>query len=255
MEGESNFRPWDDLIPDVLVLIFKNLLLQGLLEVIPRVCKPWCKVVYCWQTFDIDEWRSYADQRFGYSPTKENRMLLMLFSMNSGSLRELSISDLDDDQLLFITKHVRSLHTLTIRSGSISDSLLEQVAPKLSSLTTVELRQCRRITPRALESIGRNCQWLVSLYWGNDGYCYLCTPSAELSLAEDARAIAQTMHKLKHLKISSFYFNITIREALHILSGCPELETFDIRYCSSLTLDDQKFLEVKYPKVKVLKNC
>ncbi|GLT71186.1 hypothetical protein SLA2020_432200 [Shorea laevis] len=56
MEEGSDYRPWAELIPDTLGLIFSNLSLQEILTVIPRVCKSWGKVVtgpYCWQAIDI----------------------------------------------------------------------------------------------------------------------------------------------------------------------------------------------------------
>ncbi|GKV41136.1 hypothetical protein SLEP1_g48707 [Rubroshorea leprosula] len=95
MEKESDFRRWDELIPDALGLIFRSLSLQEVLTVIPRVCKSWNKVVsgpYCWQDIDIEEWSSYCRQ-----PEKIGRMLEMLIRRSSGSIRKLCISRLQKD--------------------------------------------------------------------------------------------------------------------------------------------------------------
>ncbi|KAG6503188.1 hypothetical protein ZIOFF_035499 [Zingiber officinale] len=58
MAEGSDARAWEELIPDALSLIFRNLPLQEILTVIPRVCKSWSRVVlgpYYWQKIDIDE--------------------------------------------------------------------------------------------------------------------------------------------------------------------------------------------------------
>lgn len=88
MERESDCWRWDELTPDVLGLTFKNLELQEVLQVIPMVCKSWCKVVngpYGWETIDIDEWSKRKED----SPEQLDRMLRTLITRSSGSLREL----------------------------------------------------------------------------------------------------------------------------------------------------------------------
>lgn len=100
MEEDCEFRNWDELIPDALGLIFKNLTLEETLTVIPRVCKSWGRAVagpYCWQEIDIVQWSKFR------SPQTVDRMLKMLITRSSGSLRKLCVSGLPDDQsLLFI---------------------------------------------------------------------------------------------------------------------------------------------------------
>ena len=89
-----DFRRWDELIPDTLGLIFRNLSLQEILTVVPRVCKSWGKVVngpYCWQEIDIVEWSSRTD------PGNTDRMLRMLVARSCGSLRKLCVSGLQND--------------------------------------------------------------------------------------------------------------------------------------------------------------
>ncbi|AQK75033.1 F-box protein FBW2 [Zea mays] len=58
-EDGKEYRCWEELLPDALGLIFRNLPLQEVLTVLPRVCKSWGRVVagpYCWQEIDIEEW-------------------------------------------------------------------------------------------------------------------------------------------------------------------------------------------------------
>ncbi|KAL8159293.1 hypothetical protein V2J09_000830 [Rumex salicifolius] len=243
MEGESDFRHWDELIPDALGLIFKNLQLQEMIQVIPRVCKSWAKAVegpYCWQRIDIDEWSKQS------RPEQLDRMLRTLITRSSGSLRELSVSCVNDDGMFsFIADHAGSLQTLILRRSSISDSIVEQVAPKLSSITMLDLSYCCQISNRALEAIGTNCKSLVSL----SRNMHPSSSVDEASHAEEARTIARTMPKLKHLSVA--YLTITTPVVLEILSGCLELGSLDVRGCWGVKLD-RKLLEDKYPTLRVL---
>ncbi|MFQ6642269.1 hypothetical protein Gotur_017156 [Gossypium turneri] len=88
-EEQSEFRHWDELLPDVLGLIFTNLPIQELLTVIPCVCKSWSKVVtgpHCWQYIDLDE---RSCRRLSH---QLDRMLRMLITRSNGSLRSLHVS-------------------------------------------------------------------------------------------------------------------------------------------------------------------
>lgn len=100
MDEGNNYRKWDELIPDALGLIFKNLSLSEVLTVVPRVCKSWGRVVlgpYCWQEIDIEEWSR------NYKPEIVERMLRLLVSRSCDSLRKLCVSGLTSDEgVLFI---------------------------------------------------------------------------------------------------------------------------------------------------------
>lgn len=100
MDEGNNYRKWDELIPDALGLIFKNLSLSEVLTVVPRVCKSWGRAVlgpYCWQEIDIEEWSR------NYKPEIVERMLRLLVSRSCGSLRKLCVSGLTSDEgVLFI---------------------------------------------------------------------------------------------------------------------------------------------------------
>lgn len=88
---ETNSGCWEDLLPDALGLIFNTLSLQERLTVIPLVCKSWKKAVtgpYCWQEIDIEEWSNRSD------PANVDKMLQMLITRSSGSLRKLCVSGL-----------------------------------------------------------------------------------------------------------------------------------------------------------------
>lgn len=93
MEKGADYRCWDELIPDALGLIFRNLSLQEKLAVVPRVCKSWGKVIagpYCWQDIDIEDWSDLAE------PDTIDRLLRMLIA-RSAPLRKLCVAELQND--------------------------------------------------------------------------------------------------------------------------------------------------------------
>ncbi|KAF3445875.1 hypothetical protein FNV43_RR11052 [Rhamnella rubrinervis] len=243
MEEDSDFRQWDELIPDALGLIFSKLSLQEILTVIPRVCKSWAKAVvgpYCWQEIDIEEWsnRCRVDLL--------DRMLRMLITRSSGSLRKLNVRGVHDDLLFsFIAEHAGSLQTLRMPRSMISDSIVEQVAGRFSSITFLDVSYCSTLGSHGLEAIGKNCKLLT-------GLCRNMHPldtAGKPLRGDEARAIATTMPKLKHLEMA--YHLITTESILEVLSCCPEIEFLDLRGCWSVELED-KFIKDNYPKLKVL---
>ncbi|KAL3630522.1 hypothetical protein CASFOL_023506 [Castilleja foliolosa] len=242
MEEEIDYRKWDELIPDALGLIFKNLSLLEVLTVVPRVCKSWGKAVagpYCWQEIDIEEWSK--DRK----PEIVDRMLQSLISRSGGSLRKLSVTGLTGDQSLsFIANHARSLQTLRIPRSEINDLIIETVAEKLSSLTTLDLSYCIDIGARSLEAIGKNCKSLTTLR-------RVMHPLEVIQLQvqeDEALAIASTMPKLEHLEIA--YLLVTTPCVVEIVKKCERLELLDIRGCWGVEMDE-KFLK-GYPRLKVV---
>lgn len=96
--GESEYRCWEELLPDALGLVFRNLPLQEVLTVVPRVCKSWGRVVagpYCWQEIDIEEWSQQRQSR----PDQLVRMVELLVRCSSGACRRISVSGLPCDPL------------------------------------------------------------------------------------------------------------------------------------------------------------
>ncbi|CAK9174451.1 unnamed protein product [Ilex paraguariensis] len=242
MEG-SDLRQWDELIPDALGLIFNNLSFQEVLTVVPRVCKSWGKAVagpYCWQEIDIEEWSNHSE------PENIHQMLRMLIMRSAGSLRKLCVSGLLDDNVFsFIAENAHSLHTLKLPRSGIGNSVVEQVAGKLCTITFLDLSYCGKIGARGLEAIGKNCKSLAGLRRN----MHPLDLDGKISQNDEALAIAATMPKLKHLEMA--YLLIDTTSALEIICNCPELEFLDLRGCWDVKLDD-KYLKEKFHKLKVL---
>eukprot|EP00268_Persea_americana_P046276 TRINITY_DN47640_c0_g1_i1.p1 TRINITY_DN47640_c0_g1~~TRINITY_DN47640_c0_g1_i1.p1 ORF type:complete len:213 (+),score=59.25 TRINITY_DN47640_c0_g1_i1:924-1562(+) len=129
--------------------------------------------------------------------------------------------------------------------SEISDSIVEQVAGKLSNLTFLDISHCGKIGPRAIEAFGKHCKSLVGL----KRTMHPLEVAHKLCQDDEAHAIAATMPKLKHLELS--YLHLTTGGALEILSNCHELEFLDVRGCWDVKLGDE-FLKEKCAGLKIL---
>ncbi|GMI98054.1 SKP1/ASK-Interacting protein 18, F-BOX WITH WD-40 2 [Hibiscus trionum] len=239
-DNNDDFRCWDELIPDALGLIFRNLSLQEILTVVPSVCKSWRRVVtgpYCWKDIDVEQWSQQC------RPETLDRMLQMLITRSSGSLRKLCVTGLANDRSFsFIADNAKSLQTLRLPRSEISDSVVEQVAGRLSTVTFLDVSYCRNIGAPALEAIGKHCKLLMGLR----RTMHPLEVIDKLSQDDEAFAIATTMPKLKQLEVA--YLLISTEGVLKVLENCPELELLDVRGCWNVKLDEnfiKKFSQLK----------
>ncbi|KVH99715.1 hypothetical protein Ccrd_022053 [Cynara cardunculus var. scolymus] len=121
----------------------------------------------------------------------------------------------------------RWLRTLLIRWCDISDSMVEQVAKKLSRVTHMDLSYCCNIRSRGSTAIGKNCKGLVTLQRNMH-------PQDVCPQDEDAAAIAANMSKFKHLQM---IFNCKRTKSVKkIIESWPDLEELDMRACWDVAL-------------------
>ncbi|KAL0909276.1 hypothetical protein M5K25_020128 [Dendrobium thyrsiflorum] len=237
------FRAWEELIPDALGLIFRNLPLQEILSVVPRVCKSWSRAVsgpYCWQEIDLEEWSRRVE------PQQIERMLHLLVRRSSGYCRRLAVSGVPNDSILsFIADYAGSLQSLELPRSEMSDAIVELVAGRLSNITFLDISSCKNIGARAIKSFGLHCKSLVSLR----RTMHPLEVAGKVCQDDEALAIALNMPKLRHLELA--YLLLTTEGVLQILSHCQELEFLDIRGCWDVKLDE-KLMKEKYPELKIL---
>lgn len=138
-----------------------------------------------------------------------------------------------------------SLHTLRLPRSEISDSIVEQLAWRLSNVTLLDLSYCCKIGARALEAFGKHCKSLVALR----RVMHPLEVESKACQDDEAHAIATTMPKLKYLEMA--YLLLTTRGVLEILSNCKELEFLDMRGCWDVNIDEN-FLRDKFANLKVL---
>ncbi|WOL19943.1 F-box protein FBW2-like [Canna indica] len=243
MAGCSEFRPWAYLLPELLGLIFCKLSLQEILTVVPAVCKTWNDIVlgpYCWVDIDILEWSIMC------KPEQLDRMVQMLLTRSSGACSRLTVSGLHTESIFnFIADNSESLKKLELPRSEITDAIVEQLVPRFSNLTSLDLSECHKITARALEAFGTNCKSLVELRRRMHP-----VDMGEIVFQDDQLyAIANTMPKLRRLQIN--YLPLTANSVLEILSRCKDLEYLDLRGCWDVKLN-KKWIKEKYPNLKVV---
>ncbi|XP_016449347.1 F-box protein FBW2-like [Nicotiana tabacum] len=239
MENQE-FRRWDELIPDALGMIFRNLSLQDVLTIVPRVCKSWRKAAigpYCWQEIDIEEWSKNC------CPDNLDRMLQLLITRSCGSLRKLCVSGLSrEPSFTFIANNAKSLQMLRLPKSDIGDSAVEQVAGMFSNITFLDVSYCIKIGARALGAIGKHCRCLTGLR----RTMHPLEVIDKLSQDDEALAIARTMPKLKQLEIA--YMLVGTTSITEVLKNCGHLELLDVRGCWNVNLDEnfvKKFHQLK----------
>jgi hypothetical protein len=127
----------------------------------------------------------------------------------------------------------------------MTDTIVEQFASKLATLTYLDLSYCGKIGARALESIGKNCKSLT----------VLCRNTHPLETGgkhpqnDEAQAIAATMPNLTRLEIA--YFSVDTDAVLEIIRSCVNLAYLDLRGCWDVKIDEG-YMGEKYPKLKVV---
>ncbi|XP_040971846.1 F-box protein FBW2 [Gossypium hirsutum] len=140
-EEQSEFRYWDELLPDVLGLIFSYLSLQELPTIIPCVRKSWRKAItgpYCCQDIDLAKWsRRCLSHHL-------DRMLPMLITRSNGG-----------------NHSAGSLQLLRLPRSEMSGWIVDQTAQRLS--TILDLNYCRKIDAYTIKAIGKHCKLLVTL--------------------------------------------------------------------------------------------
>ncbi|KAA3478623.1 F-box protein FBW2-like [Gossypium australe] len=222
-EEQSEFRHWDELLPDVLGLIFSYLSLQELPTIIPCVRKSWRKAItgpYCCQDIDLAKWSRRCRSHH------LDRMLPMLITRSNGSLRSLHVSGLQNDTIFSFIKEKFYL-----------------LLP-FFTIAFLDLSYCRKIDAYTIKAIGKHCKLLVTLpQLAPTGFGY------QFPTDDQADAIATTIPRLKHLLEFAFH-PIGTEIVLSILSGCPQLEFLDMVGCIGAELDHE-FLKQKCPKLKI----
>lgn len=130
----------------------------------------------------------------------------------------------------------------------LNNSVVEQIAGKLSMVTFLDLSYCLKIESSDLEMIGKKCNLL-------EGLCRNMHPldmEGKSSQDDEAFAIATTMPKLKHLEMA--YQLISTQSVMEILSKCPLMEVLDLRGCWDVNLDN-KVIKENFPNLKVIGPC
>nr|KAJ0225797.1 hypothetical protein LSAT_V11C100039240 [Lactuca sativa] len=124
----------------------------------------------------------------------------------------------------------RSLETLDIQFCRLSDDMVLKHLKPLLNLRVLDISYCRKFTAKSLVAFGNQCTSLIHLKRNN-------YPTKEFPAMDDseAKAIADTMPKLQHLKL--WFGRFGDSGLCEILSKCKYLKHLDIRACWNVKLE------------------
>lgn len=149
---------------------------------------------------------------------------------SNGQLLSINIEYFGTDELLqYIANRSRNLRNLRLVSCyNISDQGFCEAIKGFPLLEELELSYCS-LSQEALEAVGSLCPLLRSFKLNNRGH-----RCPKIECDDDAKAIAENMHGLRHLQL--FGNELTNVGLQAILDGCPHLESLDLRQCFNVNL-------------------
>lgn len=230
MSDEPEHRNWLELPRDVTASILSRLGAFEILESAQKVCLLWrdiCKDHSLWRTIDM------RGEGFGLEMDSELvKMCMHAIDRSQGELVDLNIECFcSDDLLSYIPQRANGLRRLRLFGCySISDEALGEAAAKLPLLEELELTHCGSLSEAVVAVVGRCCPNLKTFKLNCRVFKH-----ASWEIDEEAQAIAENMHELRHLQLLGNL--LTNRGLLAILDGCPHLESLDLRQCFNIKLE------------------
>ncbi|XWS40444.1 hypothetical protein CRYUN_Cryun18bG0140700 [Craigia yunnanensis] len=231
-ESESSKEPclrnWLELPSDVTASILLRLGAIEIIESAQKVCTQWhniCKDPSMWQS--IDMWNLGDLHSMPYDLEK---MCMHAIDRSCGGLVDINIEYFGTDELLtYITQRTSNLRRLRlVICWDVSDEGLSEAASKFPLLEELEI-YFGNAGKDAIEAVGCCCPLLKTFKYNQEGtrdFSYQCD--------EEAIAIAENMHGLRHLQLVGN--KLTNKGLQAILDGCPYLESLDLRKCFHVNL-------------------
>ncbi|XP_062222653.1 uncharacterized protein LOC133921690 [Phragmites australis] len=156
------------------------------------------------------------------------------------SLKLLDCSKVGDQSICSLAKFCHNLETLVIGGcRNISDASIEGLAHACSSsLRSLRMDWCLKITDMSLRSLLSNCKLLVAI---DVGCCDQITDAAFQDREGNGFQSA-----LKVLKISSCV-RLTVAGISSVIESCKALEYLDVRSCPQVTRDSCEQAGLQFP--------
>ncbi|KAJ4703052.1 F-box protein [Melia azedarach] len=226
--ADEQSRTWAELPADITSTILSKVGAIDVLTSAQRVCSSWlgiCRDPAMWRNIDMHNLGDLWDMEHDLE-----KMCRHAVDRSEGHLLSINIEYFGTDELLeYIARRSSRLRNLRLVSCySISDQGFGGAVANFPLLEELDLSYCS-LSKEALEAVGKSCPLLKSLKLNSQGYRY---PKIECD--EEAIAIAENMHGLRHLQI--FGNKLTNNGLQAILDGCPLLQSLDLRQCFNVSL-------------------
>ncbi|XP_019179641.1 PREDICTED: putative F-box/LRR-repeat protein 23 isoform X2 [Ipomoea nil] len=218
--------PWVDLPRELTANILQRLSVEDIFQS-AQVCTAWWRL---WQ--DPSMWR-YVDF-WNIVIAKEqdwDKICREVVNRSEGQLISIKLGYFATDDLLFyIAQRAKQLRHLGIRSCShVSDEGFRKAVNEFPVLEELQLEYTPNISKQGIEAAGQSCPFLNS-------FSFIKKVSGFLngSSDEEAVAIAENMHGLKHLTLDGN--RMTDKGVEAILDACPLLQSLNLDHCNYIWL-------------------
>ncbi|KAL7102637.1 hypothetical protein ACP275_08G131000 [Erythranthe tilingii] len=233
--------PWVKLPPEITALILQKLDAVEILTTAVKVCTTWRRVCE-----DPSTWRHIKmKSSVGLSSSQLVEICRRAVDLSRGQLIDITIICFGDNDLLqYISMRSGQLRQLSL--VNCYEMTSEGVTEAIKNLPLLE-DLCLQHIPINLEDIeiiGRCCPLLKLFKLTNSN-----SPHGDRDI--EALAIAKSMPRIRHLILNhSGMTNVGVKA---ILEGCPNLETFDLRFNfyvhfggDFLKMCSERFKDVKF---------
>ncbi|XP_060179306.1 F-box protein SKIP19-like [Lycium barbarum] len=244
--------PWLELGEDIWANILHRLGAIEILQTAQKVCTTWRRICK-----DPSMWRVITMGNDGdlFKITYELEVMCRhAIDRSQGELVDINLEYCATDHLLeYIAERSGKLRRLSIACcyRRVYKGF-DAVAHKLPLLEELSLTHTT-ITPKAIEALGGSCLKLKSFELNNSfKEDFIDDSDEEYERNKEARAIAKSMPALHHLQLIGNCMSNKGLEA--ILTGCPHLESLDLRQCNGIWFDEdlsnkisRQIKDVKHP--------
>nr|GMD93299.1 putative F-box/LRR-repeat protein 23 [Ipomoea batatas] len=221
---ENPAAPWVDLPRELTVNILQRLSVVDIFQ-IAQVCTAWwrlCQDPSMWRYVDL--WNLVGKEREWDKICREvvNRSEGQLISIKLGYFAT-------DDLLFYIAQRAKQLRHLDIRYSRVSDEGFSKAVNEFPLLEELHIKYCA-ISKQGIEAAGKSCPFLNS-------FSFFKPSEYNGASDEEAVAIAENMHGLKHLTLVGNDMSDKGVEA--ILDACPSLQSLYIDDCICVRLEGE----------------
>ncbi|XP_031116492.1 putative F-box/LRR-repeat protein 23 [Ipomoea triloba] len=222
--------PWVDLPRELTVNILQRLSVEDIFQS-AQVCTAWWRL---WR--DPSMWRCVDLMNVVDEPGKRRdwyKICREVLNRSEGQLISIKLGHFASNRLLFyIAQRAKQLKHLGIRSNHVYDRGFSEVVNEFPLLEELQLERCC-ISKKGIVAAGQSCPFLNSFSFIKLSFNgFLCKPSDE-----EAVAIAENMHGLKHLTLVGN--EMTDKGVEAILDGCPRLQSLNLDHCNNVKLEGE----------------
>nr|GLL46017.1 putative F-box/LRR-repeat protein 23 [Ipomoea trifida] len=218
--------PWVDLPRELTANILQRLRVVDIFQS-AQVCSAWwriCQDPSMWRYVDL--WDILGEEGKARDWHKICRDVV---NRSEGQLISIKLGYFaTDDMLFYIAQRAKQLRHLRVSSSKVSDEGFSKTVKEFPVLEELQL-EFSGVSKHGIEAVGQSCPFLNSFSFTKKPSKLMYVPSDE-----EAVAIAENMHGLKHLTLN--LNQLTDKGVEAILDACPGLQSLNVDRCGFVRL-------------------